>query len=74
MTQIVGTNATPAPVAPPSPGHRKVTAGMIGGAVAALVVWYLSATQSLDVPPGVESAIGTLVTAALVYLVPEARR
>ena len=71
MAQVAGT--APAHVEGAA-GYRKITAGMIGGAVAALTVFAAQTyATELTIPPGVESAIGTLVTAVLVFLVPEHR-
>ena len=47
---------------------RKVTAGMIGGAVATLVCVFLP-SFGVVVPPGAEAAIGTLVTVAAAYII-----
>lgn len=52
-------------------GNRKVTAGSVGGAIAAITAWGLAEFAGLDVPPGIEAALATLVVGALVYFTPE---
>jgi len=52
-------------------GTRKVTAGSIGGAIAAIAAWGLAEFFSLDVPPGIEAALATIIIGALVYFTPE---
>lgn len=40
---------------------RKMTATVLGGAVATVLAWLIGATTGADVPPGVESAFSVIV-------------
>lgn len=42
---------------------RKVSAATAGGAVAAIVAWLVQMAGGVDMPPGVEAAVATLVAA-----------
>lgn len=50
---------------------RKVTAGLLGGAVVTLLAWVLTVTVGLEPPPAVVAAATTLVGFALSYFVRE---
>ena len=56
---------------PTSAPTTKVTAGVIGGAVATLVTFGLNAWLGIEFPAGVEAAIATLVGFFVAYTVPE---
>lgn len=43
---------------------RKVSAATVGGAVAAIAAWLVQLGAGVDMPPGVEAAVATLVAAA----------
>ena len=51
------------------PSTRKVTVGSLAGALVAIIVALVGWS---DVPPGVESALGTVVAALIFFFVPEA--
>lgn len=50
---------------------RKVTAGALGGAAAAIFAWLLSETTGIGMPPGIEAAVATIVSFVLAYFVKE---
>ena len=53
-------------------GTRKVTVGVLGGALATIIVWRLNESiLSTPIPANVTSSLGTVVTAILVYTTPE---
>ena len=53
---------------------RKVTASTLGGAAAAIFAWLLSELAGVNMPPGIEAAVATIVGAVLGYFVPEAEK
>jgi hypothetical protein len=52
-------------------GTRKITAGTFGGAAATIAVWLLTEILRFEIPAEVTTALGTLVTASLVYMTSE---
>lgn len=54
----------------PRPGTRKVTVGVLSGAVVAVLVSFAS-SAGVEISPEVVSAATTLVTAILVYTTSE---
>ncbi len=61
------------PPAPPSTliPSRKVSVGLIGGAVTTIGLWILSAAGHIETPDYVSAAIVTVVSFVLSYLIPE---
>jgi len=53
------------------PSTRKVTAGTLGGAAATIAVWLFRELLRLEIPAEVTAALGTVVTAGLVYITNE---
>lgn len=51
-------NLTDQPASTPT---RKMTATVLGGAVATVLAWLIGVTTGADVPPGVESAFSVIV-------------
>lgn len=49
----------------------KVTAAALAGALTAVVVWIVTATSGVDVPPEVAAALTTILAVAVAYLVPD---
>lgn len=49
---------------------RKVTAGVLAGSLSTIVMWVLSA-NGIVAPPGIESAITTIFSFLVAYVVPE---
>jgi hypothetical protein len=49
---------------------NKVTAAALGGALAAIAAW-IAASYGMDMPPGTEAAVATLIAAGLAYWVRE---
>jgi|JI10StandDraft_1071094.scaffolds.fasta_scaffold718381_3 hypothetical protein len=49
---------------------RKVTAGLLAGSLSTIVMWVLSA-NGITAPPGIESAITTIFSFLVAYIVPE---
>lgn len=49
---------------------RKVSAGLVGGAVATLILWSLSQYANFNPPQPVADAITTLISFAVAYVIP----
>ncbi len=49
---------------------RKVTVGLVAGAVTTIVVWVVDTTTGVKIPGGVSAAITTVLTFAVSYVVP----
>ena len=58
-----GTNVSSAT----QPGMRKVMAGALAGAIVTVGVWVVDETTQIEIPEAVTAALGTIVTAVLVY-------
>lgn len=56
---------------PTSAPTNKVAAAGIGGALTSILVWIVSVTTKVEVPPEVAAAGATVVAFILGYLVPE---
>jgi hypothetical protein len=48
----------------------KTTGGAFGGALAAVLVWVLKVTTSVEMPGEVATMFGVVVTSAVAYLIP----
>jgi len=46
-------------------------AATVGGAISAIAVWILQITTKVDIPPGIASAITTIIMAVLTQFVPD---
>ena len=53
------------------PGTRKVTVGALSGAATTVIVWLLKSTLKFEIPGDVATALGSIVTAILVYTTTE---
>lgn len=51
---------------------RKVGSGAVGGAIATVIIWVITATTGVEIPAEVAAAVTVIVTAGLAYLVPDA--
>lgn len=51
--------------------NRKVTAGALAGALAALVMWMIQDGFDISAPPGIEAAVTVLFTFLVSYIVRE---
>lgn len=52
---------------------RKVSASGLGGAISLILLWALGEYAGMDFPPEVASAVTTVISFALAYLVPPGR-
>jgi H+/Cl- antiporter ClcA len=51
--------------------YNKVVAGSVGVPVAAILVYLIEVTSKVDIPTGIETAIGLVMVFVLGYFVPE---
>lgn len=52
--------------------HPKVTAGVLAGALTIIAAWALSQFAHVEIPGYVSSAVTTVLTAVVSYIVPSA--
>lgn len=51
---------------------KKISPQLVGGALAAIIVWLLSELAALRAPPGIEVAFGVVLTMIIARFTPDA--